>query len=222
MGKSYISLPSLEDEISITALEEGNEKDPIWVLNGSATSAARRAAEVHVGIPKLSGTKVDDLFLPQTWLPIRITDQIPRRQLLEASEFRDAVNAGLLTLISKEKALAIMAEDGAQEERERLSDRAKEIRDTTAARSIQDSGAEIVSTQELADKQASAEQESRDPNALDPGFTMFVTAIEQLDDIEALNRIRGRSAFTRPEVLHMLKALKSKEKVCKFLKASLG
>ena len=95
-------IPSLDDEITIASLEEGDHTKAIWALNGSANSAARQAGEVHIGIPKRNGTKVDDLFLPMTWLPIRITDQIPRAQLLESSEFRNAVNNGLLTLISEE------------------------------------------------------------------------------------------------------------------------
>jgi len=216
-------IPSLDDEITIASLEEGDHTKAIWALNGSANSAARQAGEVHIGIPKRNGTKVDDLFLPMTWLPIRITDQIPRAQLLESSEFRNAVNNGLLTLISDEKARAIMSEDGAADERERLSERAKQIRDATAARTIKDSGAEVVSVQELADASRNQDQaEERDPNALDAGFVMFVNAVKDLPDVDALNRIRGRQNFTRPEIQHMVKELKGKEKVVAFLKKALG
>jgi hypothetical protein len=220
---SNIAFPSLTDEISIASLEQGSDKDPIWVLNASANSAARQAGEVHIGIPKKNGTKVDDLYLPMTWLPIRITDQIPRAQLMESSEFRNAVNNGLMQLISSDKAMAILAEDGAQEERERLSERARQIRDATAARTIKDSGAEVVSVQELADaNRTQMGDEERDPNALDPSFIMFVNAIKDTADTEALNRIRGRGTFTRPEIAHMVKELKGKEKVVAFLKKALG
>ena len=219
-----IALPSLDpDELSISDLEQGNEKDPIWVLNGSANSKAGMAGEVHVGIPKRNGSKVDDLFLPMTWLPIRITDQIPRAQLLESSEFRNAVNSGLLQLITQQKAETIMREDGAVDEKERLSERAKEIQSATAARSIKDSGAEVVSVQELADNnRTQMDEERRDPNALDAGFVMFVNAIKDSTDVEALNRIRGRGNFTRPEISHMVKELKGKEKVVAFLKKALS
>ena len=116
-----------------------------------------------------------------------------------------------------------MSEDGAADERERLSERAKQIRDATAARTIKDSGAEVVSVQELADASRNQDQaEERDPNALDAGFVMFVNAVKDLPDVDALNRIRGRQNFTRPEIQHMVKELKGKEKVVAFLKKALG
>jgi len=132
-----IPLVNTKDEVTIDDLEQdSNDRAPIWVLNSSAQSRAKQAGEVHIGIPKRNGTKVDDLFLPMTWLPIRITDQIPRSQLLESSEFRNAVNSRVMELISAERAAKILAEDGADEERERLEARQRQIDEAQAALNI--------------------------------------------------------------------------------------
>lgn len=218
-----IPLVNTNDEVTIDDLEAQDAKAPIWVLNSSAQSRARMSGEVHIGIPKPNGTKVDDLFLPMTWLPIRITDQIPRRQLLDASEFRNAVNSRVMELISAERAKKILAEDGAEEERDRLEARQRQIDEAQAARGIQGSGAEIVSVQELSENNKTmVESETVDPNALDSGFLMFVEAIKQDTDVEALNRIRARAKFSTREVEHMLKELRSKDRVCTFLKTKLA
>ena len=202
--------------VSISELEQGDAKTPIWALNGSAESEISQPGEVHVGIPKINGTKIDDLYLPQTWLPICLTDLIPRQQLLAASEFRNAVNNNLVVLITAEFASEIQAQDGAREERARLTEHKRAIREETGARSITGSGAEIVSQSELMDPKE-AEPEVKD--ALSASFVMFANNLESKSDIEALNLIRGRGKFTGKECMYMIKNLHDKPKTVEFIKA---
>jgi len=212
--------------VTISQLEQGNLTDPIWAVNNSVASKARQQGEVHIGIPKTNGTKLDDLFLPMTWLPICLTDQIPRKQLLDSSEFRDAVNSKVLQLITEEHAKLLLSQDGADEEAERLDERKRQIEEATAARTIQDSGAEIVSMQELADRaKGGASIESNDRSVreekespVEPGFAMFVETLITMPDAEALNKIRARNSAKRSEITYMLDRLRHKEKVVAFLR----
>lgn len=206
--------------ISVSDLEQGDQTQPIWALNGSADSEVGQPGEVHVGIPKINGSKIDDLHLPQTWLPTNLTDQIPRNQLLASSEFRNAVNNRVITLISPEFAKEILSQEGVAEERDRLMDMKRAVREATAARSIQQSGADVISTSELTE--AAVEASQADPNELAPGFLMFAATLESKGDIEALNLIRARQKFTGRELDHLLSQLHDKPKTQAFIKERRG
>lgn len=212
----------MKEKISISDLEQQHERAPIWAVNGSASSEVGAPGEIHVGIPKPGGgTKVDDLYLPQSWLPVCLTDFIPRRQLLDASEFRNAVNSGLVILISEEYAKVLKSQEGADEEAARLKERSRQIKDSTAARGIQqNSAADVMSIDELTNVNSGAtvHGEKEEVNPLSAGFTMFVTSLGTKSEIEALNLIRGRGQFTKQEIRHMLTELKHKDKVVAFLK----
>ena len=202
---------------SISELEQGDQTKPIWALNGSAKSEVGQPGEVHVGIPKVNGSgKIDDLYLPQTWIPVNLTDQIPRVQLLAASEFRNAVNNNLIILITPEFAKEILNTDGVKEERERLLANRRAVREATAARTIQQSGADVISTSEM--NEAIADAPKSDPNELSPSFLMFSDTLETKADIEILNLIRGRGKMMRKEVNHMIKKVHDKPKTLAFLK----
>lgn len=206
--------------VTVSSLEQGDQKDPIWVLNGSSESELGQPGEVHVGIPKVNGTKIDDLYIPQTWLPICVTDQIPRPQLLASSEFRTAVNNKLLILVSPTFAAEILEQDGVEEERDRLSEMRRAVREATASRSISDSGAEVISTSEIQDNRDEVVAEAKG-DELDAGFLMFANTLDEKTDIEALNLIRGRGKFTSREVRHLLKSLRDKPKVEAFFRSKM-
>jgi hypothetical protein len=202
---------------TISELEQGDHKQPIWALNGSAGSEVGQPGEVHVGIPKVNGSgKIDDLYLPQTWLPINLTDMIPRAQLLAASEFRNAVNNQLITLITKEFAQEILVQDGVEEERDRLTSLRRAVREATASRTIQQSGTDVINTSDMND--AISEQPKEDPNEIAPGFLMFADTLESKSDIEVLNLIRGRGKLLRKELNHLVKKVHDKPKTLAFLK----
>lgn len=205
--------------LTITEIEQGDPKDPIWAINGSAQSDIGVAGEVHVGVPKINGTKVDNLTLPQTWLAQCITEVIPKPQLLSSSEFRNAINSGLVILVTPAYAEMINNQEGAAEERAALNDRKRQIRDATAARSITQSGAEIVNSAEITDRQdATSEMKA---SALSDAFMTFVTSLTTKSDIEVMNALRSRARMTRREVKYLIKNLADKPKTVQFLKDKL-
>lgn len=204
--------------LTVTEIESQDDKMPIWALNGSAHSEIGQAGDVHVGIPKVNGgTKIDALYLPQSWLPVCLTDQIPRGQLMASSEFRNAVNTKLLMPITVEYAAQINSQEGADEERMRLTQRRREVREATAARSITQSGAEIVNTTEISERGDETEKSSE----LDAGFVMFANTLRDKSDIEIINALRGRGKINRREIKHLTKLLSEKVKTVAFLQAKL-
>jgi hypothetical protein len=206
--------------LTISELEQGGATDPIWALNGSAQSDVGTAGEVHIGIPKINGTRIDALYLPQTWLAQCLTDQIPRAQLLASSELRNAVNSKLLIIVTPEYAARINAQEGAEEERDKLSERRRQVKEATAARSIAQSGAEIVNASEISDKPQ--EQQEANPSGLSDAFLTFASSLENKGDIEIMNSLRSRGRITRKEINHLISTLKDKPKTVNFLKDKIS
>jgi len=204
-------------KVTIADLERGKDRDPIWALNGSTSSPdIAQPGDVHVQIPKGNGTKSDDLVLDQTWLPICLTEQIPRQQLLAASEFRVAVRKGLIQLITEEDAKAILSQDGADEEDERIKEAKRRVREASAAKGINEDNVQVISHEEIKEKET--EQVGPESN---PQFLMFVDSLEGKNDIQTLNLIRSRGKFKRSEIQHLAKVLVDKPKTVSFLKAKL-
>lgn len=194
--------------MKIRDLESEDQNKPIWGLNGSADSEIGVPGDVHVGVPKLSGNKHDNLYIPQTWLPICLTDQIPRAQLLASSEFRNSVNNKLIVLVSEAQAKASLQQEGADEEQARLDQSRRAVRDAIQRRSVGD----VEEATEIAEAEPKSE--------LSPAFTMFLNNLKEKGDIEALNVIRGRGKFKSAEVRAMIKGLPDKPKVSAFLRAA--
>ena len=193
---------------SISEIEQADDKAPVYVLNTAADTPVGSSGELFIGIPKLSGTRVDNLSIPQTWLPVAVTDQIPKQQLLASSEFRNAVNSGLITLITQEYADAILVQDGADEEKERLAAYKRAVADALKASRLTD---EAVSEM---DKETAQFEQS---------FLIFCDNLATKNDTEALNAIRTRAKFSKSEVQHIIKHhLVDKEKTKSFLMAQLG
>ena len=205
--------------LTVSELEQGDPRAPIWAVNSAAESDAGQSGEIHIGIPKMNGTKIDPLFLPQTWLPQELTSQIPRAQLLAASEFRNAVNTGLIQLITSEYADQLRQDDGADDERTRLADRKREIKTAIAARTITQSGAEILNTSGFDN---SEEKQEVKAESLDDVFLTFVSSLGNKSDIEILNALRSRGKLSRREARHLIKTLVDKPKTVGFLKQKLG
>lgn len=204
------------NRLTIADIENEATNSPIWALNGSAE--VREAADIVIAIPKLNGASIDQLTLQSTWLPICLTEQISRAQLLAASEFRKAVNRGLVILISEDDAKKIMEGDGADEETERLREHATRVRDAVASRGIHNDTVSILSGAEL---QAKTAEPAVEANEMDPGFIIFYDSLTLKNDIETMNAIRTRAKFRRPEVQYMATHLIEKPKSTELVRSML-
>ncbi len=102
--------------VSINTLEKSN-LGAVWVTN--QTKGAMRSA-VQFAVPKMSGQGTDAVIVPVTFIPINLTEQVAKRQLLSSADFRKAINRGLLRLISDEEAETLLGTPVAQSESTRL------------------------------------------------------------------------------------------------------
>lgn len=103
-------------EMNLNILER-SQSPSVWVMNitrGDARSI------VHLTVPKLTGGGDDKVEIPVTSIPVNLTDQVPKRQLLASGNFRKAISRQFLRLISEEEAETLLSQPAAQKELNRL------------------------------------------------------------------------------------------------------
>ena len=218
MAKSF-------QELSISDVESQGLSNsiPIYAINSSAESAIGQSGEILLSIPKINGSKADSLRIPQTWLPVELTLQISRQQLLAASEFRQALQAKLIILISKEDAVKMNSQSGARLERGRIAAAQNHVRTAGAARSISSSNTKITRADGNTEE---SDQESQDyenlsvaqkaqagvenvENGITPSFQMWADRLVSDTDQGVINTMRSKGRFSRLELKFLLKTLDS-------------
>lgn len=102
--------------ISINELER-TKVGPVWVLN---KSEGKHKGDIIFVCSKINGAGTDTIKVPLTYLPINLTEQVTRKQLLESSEFRRSIMINLVVVISEEDANSLLSMPGAREEKTRL------------------------------------------------------------------------------------------------------
>lgn len=101
--------------MSIAELEN-NDRGPVFVLN-TATSPE---GKIILGIVRKNGIGQDPVRIPKTFIPIDLTHQVPRSQLLESSDFRRTINGGLIKLVTPEFAALILGTEEGKAEKTRI------------------------------------------------------------------------------------------------------
>lgn len=109
------------------------EKGPIWVLN-SSNEKYKTGADVFITFVNNGRDSV--MSIPRTWLPWELTRNYPRKVILESPYFVDALNKGMIKLITEDTARKILGQSGAEREQKRLDDIREAIEAATASKGI--------------------------------------------------------------------------------------
>jgi hypothetical protein len=117
-GKKVLVSSKIKRSMTIADLEESGEKGPVWVLN---TMTGDMQGQLLINVPKKHGNGQDLVRVPKTFIPLDLTDQVSKGQLLESSEFRKTITGGLLKLITSEYANLVLSSDEGKEERRRVT-----------------------------------------------------------------------------------------------------
>lgn len=107
MGKTATAFKT----VTINDLEE-SDRGPVWVVN---ITSGKLRAQLVIGILDSSG-KPSQVIVPQTWIPINLTEQAPRKLIVESTRFRNSIVKQHIKLISQEEADYLMTQKGAKEE----------------------------------------------------------------------------------------------------------
>ena len=92
----------MSNVLTVTQLEE-TKGSTVWVMNTSKRLPGRKG-DVLFNVPKMRGEGVDTIIVPLTFIPVELTTQCNKTQVLESAEFRRVVNVGLLEIVTPEHA----------------------------------------------------------------------------------------------------------------------
>lgn len=230
-------------KLSIADLEDQGPKGSVWVLNSAASSKYDISGELIMSIPSLNGRDADPLKIKETWLPQDVAARFGRERLLQSSEFRTAVDNGVVTIITPEAAKQILSQGGAREEQARLDGLERHVRQAGAAKTISQSNVEMFipdangrpikddddnddlkveiygDTDNVAVLAANGVEDTEE--GFKPQFMMFFDKINNGTDVAALNAIRTRGKFSRKELRYMRDTLGHHPETVRALKQKL-
>jgi hypothetical protein len=217
--------------LTVADIEEQGPRGPVWVLNSAASSKYDITGELIMSIPGVNGGDPQPLKVLETWLPQDAAARFGRERLLQSSEFRTAVQNGVVTIITPDQAKSILAKAGAREEQARIDDLERHVRRAGAARTISQSNVDMF----IPDENGRPQREDDDDGTLKvdvfgpeednvaklaaagvsdtdegfkPSFMMFFDKCNNLSDIEALNAMRTRGKFAPKELRYLRDNLK--------------
>lgn len=119
---------TVQKTTTLAALEKAGERGRVFVLNRSTNDEPGR---IVLSIPKLNGNGSDLARIPHTFIAIDLTEQVPKSQLMQSSDFRKAVNSGLIDLVTEEYAELLLGTPEGREEVRRLQNEAQMHRTAT-------------------------------------------------------------------------------------------
>jgi len=92
-----------------------NSDSPVYVINNT-----KDRGRVLISFADPATGRVQSVPIPVTWIPICISDLVPRDLLKASIDFRNFITRGILKLVDPEEAQRILATPEAQEELRRL------------------------------------------------------------------------------------------------------
>jgi hypothetical protein len=170
------------------------EKTPngsVYVLNN--TKGDDRA-KIILTIARLAGDGFDTVEIPVTYLPIELTGQVQKKQLLASAQFRRAISSGFLKLVHEDAAVRALDKPGAQAEVQRLM---RESRQAVSASAALTTGADAP------DAQASN---------LSARVQQFMVTLEESKDVTpTLNTLRSMGELIEEEYRAIISAADGKK-----------
>lgn len=135
----------MKRELTIDEIERQGPNDPIWVINttGDHPRTNGQTGELTLEIP-IPGAPSEKLKLPASWLPVCLTNRVPRKHLLETPLLRRHADEKLLKFITAEYAAVLSNYEGADEERAEIAERQAQITRSSSARTLEDTPVKVL------------------------------------------------------------------------------
>lgn len=215
--------------LSISDIRKFDSTKSVWVINTTSSSPSmRRNKNPETGKWKQERADVvltinsvtihgerETVVVPQSFLPVDLTEYVSIRDLLECRAFLRSVREGLLTIIDDESADELFNTEGASEERARLQEKQQRLREIGAAKGI--TNTEVVNVSNPTDNEykkaevtALTELPEIEEDQFDATFVANVLLWAQMDDLSALNGMKAAGRFSRKELKYILSKLNPK------------
>jgi hypothetical protein len=196
--------------LTITKLQE-IQTNSVHVLN---TTKGYEKGQVLFSVPKENGQGTDSVIVPNTFIPVTLTEQVSKKQLLGSSEFRSAVSRGVLVIVSDKDADEILATKAALSELNRIRKRQDSFRETVA--NLDEVHTNIdEGTTGLRDAlgQLTVGEEQTLEDLVQPSILQLVVDLEELKDEEgAISTLRNIEKVTTKDYRYIYKTVNKKYK----------
>jgi hypothetical protein len=116
--------------------ELASSQGSLWVVNSSAQVMEGGGGDVYLTIQVGQNGQQSVVEVPLTWLPINLTERVPRKNLLESTYFVQALSTKIIRAIPEEEARKILSRPGADKELNRLQAKKDAVRSETRAKGI--------------------------------------------------------------------------------------
>lgn len=172
---------------------------PIYILNTSNFGSGRG----HIIINFIDGTRKRHFEVPDTFIPLNITDSIPAEQLTQSHDFLDLLKKQIITIVDSDQAAEFLASEEASEEYDALvlsrhSSRAHGVElETSVKRSF---SSKVALTADLEEAVSDEEVSPRVRAKVDELTAGAITAKEMLAECK-----RNGESFTEVD-LHFIQA----------------
>lgn len=103
-------------KLSIASLQTLNDPH-VFVIN---KTTGHEKGQVLITVSKINGQGNDTVIVPNTFIPVPLSEQVSKTQLLASSDFRSAVNRGSLQIVDTDGAEKILETRAAQRELARI------------------------------------------------------------------------------------------------------
>lgn len=213
--------------VSLNELREYPASRSVWVLNTTTSSPTmqrnidpetgkwkQERADVVIQVNSAVGDERETVVIPQSFLPVDVTEYASLRDLLESGSFRKALREGLITVIDEDSADELFNAPGADVERKRLREQEIKIRNLSAARAI--TKTEVINVSNPSENgnhvpysevRPVHEIPHTEEDDFDPSFVANVMRWSQMDSISVLNEMRVSGKFSRRELSYVMSKL---------------
>jgi hypothetical protein len=200
--------------MTIEQLEEV-EKGPVYVIN--ATSG-ELGGNLLFSVPKLNGNGHDLIRVPKTFIPIDLSMQVSRQQLVASSEFRSTVNKGLIKIASREYAKALLESEDGQAEQTRIQNEMKAARMVVENAVVQEETDDDYIEVKQVEKEAKASAAS-DVNTVSIKLKTLVNNAkhEEWVQTKTVLALRNYGSMSKKDVSYLSKQFKDSPRIRKYL-----
>lgn len=204
---------------------EKEDKGSVFVLN---VATGELNGQILINVPKKHGNGSDLVKIPRTFIPMDLTNQVTRSQLMESSEFRKTVTGGLLKLVTPEYAEMLLSSEDGREEKRRIENEMSKAKTIIANAGVtsEDSEEEEYADREDAEEDAKKRREVKSSKTADGGVSVKLQTLvnsaaeDDLDERGIVAKLRNYNGgeFKNKELDFLSKRYANKPRIMKYLK----
>lgn len=214
--------------MTLSELEQ-HDKGVVYVLNATTGDLN---GQILISVPKKNGNGSDMVRVPKTFIPIDLTAQVTRSQLMESSEFRKTVTNGLVKLVTPEYATLLLSSDQGKEEKRRIENEINKARTVLANTGVTDGGDAEEEEDDYVDRESIGKEAKKAANKAAGGESAKVSiklqtlvnsaAEDELSQKEIIGKLLNYNggSLTKAEIDFLHKKYKDKPRIMTHLRSA--